>query len=175
MSNVMLDLETMGTDANSAIIAIGAVKFGSTSINEEFYVNVELDSCVRSGLVINPDTVMWWMGQSDEARAVFKKSNVRLFQALTDFSKFIGAGNTSKVKLWGNGSDFDNVILANAYRAVNLDMPWKFYNNRCYRTMKNMFSGIEMERTGTHHNAVDDAKSQALHLIKIMNAIAKKG
>jgi hypothetical protein len=171
----MVDLETMGTAANSAIIAIGAVKFAGTGIKDEFYVNVELDSCVRSGLVIDPGTVMWWMGQSDEARKAFKKDNVRLFQALTDFAKFIGAANTASVKLWGNGSDFDNVILANAYRAINLDLPWKFYNNRCYRTMKGMFPGIKMERKGVYHNALDDAKSQAEHLIRILNAISKRG
>jgi exodeoxyribonuclease VIII len=175
MTNIMTDLETMGTAANSAVIAIGAVKFGGTGIKEEFYVNVELDSCVRSGLVIDPGTVMWWMDQSDEARKVFKKNNVRLFQALTDFSKFVGSANVAKVKMWGNGSDFDNVILANAYRAINLDLPWKYYNNRCYRTMAKMFPGIKMERSGTHHNALDDAKSQAEHLIRILNAIGKRG
>lgn len=175
MSNVMIDLETMGNVSDSAIISIGAVKFGGTGINEEFYVNVELDSCMRSGLTVNADTIMWWMGQSDQARAAFKKGNVRLFQALTDLSKFIGSSEKAKVKVWGNGSDFDNVILANAYRSVNLDLPWKFYNNRCYRTMKGMFSGIAMDRSGTHHNALDDAKSQAEHLIRIMNVIAKKG
>jgi inhibitor of KinA sporulation pathway (predicted exonuclease) len=30
---------------------------------------------------------------------------------------------------------------------------------------------IKLERVGTHHNALDDAKSQALHLMKILEAL----
>jgi len=37
--------------------------------------------------------------------------------------------------------------------------------------MKNMFSGVNMKREGIHHNALDDAKSQALHLIEIVNVL----
>jgi inhibitor of KinA sporulation pathway (predicted exonuclease) len=29
---------------------------------------------------------------------------------------------------------------------------------------------VTLERTGTHHHALDDARFQALHLMKILNA-----
>ena len=40
-----------------------------------------------------------------------------------------------------------------------------------YRTLKNLLPYIEMERVGEHHNALDDAKSQALHAIKLLKEL----
>jgi len=172
MKNVMIDLETMGTDSNSAIIALGAVEFGSAGLGEEFYSTIALSSSTHYGLKINPDTIMWWMQQSDEARGAFKREGDSLFNVLNKFITFLSAN--PDVKVWGCGSDFDNVILANAYKAVNLAAPWKFYNNRCYRTMKGLFNKIPIDRIGAHHNALDDAKSQAEHLVRIFGSIAGK-
>jgi exodeoxyribonuclease VIII len=111
------------------------------------------------------------MGQSDKARAVFKDKGKPLAEVLNAFTKFIGIENVGQVKLWGNGANFDNVILVNAYRRTGIKAPWQFYNDRCYRTIKSMFKRIEMERSGTHHNALDDAKSQADHLVRILTTI----
>lgn len=171
MSNFMVDLETLGTKPGSVIIAIGATKFTSKGIHEEFYKVIDLDSCVKCGLTIDPCTVQWWMGQSDDARKLFAEKGDSLFNVLSEFSKFIGLGESERkiAKIWGNGSDFDNVLLAQAYAAVNLETPWRFYNNRCYRTMKNLYPTVKFERSGTAHNALDDAKSQTEHLIKILN------
>jgi hypothetical protein len=95
---------------------------------------------------------------------------VHLAEALREFSKFIEFTGGRDILLWGNGAAFDNVILASAYRALRLTPPWKFYNDRCYRTMKAAYSDVKMPRTGTHHNALDDAISQANHLIEIWKA-----
>ena len=67
-----------------------------------------------------------------------------------------------------NGAAFDNVILASAYRRNGTRQPWQFLNDRCYRTMKAQYPAVKMQRNGTHHNAVDDAESQARHLIAMM-------
>jgi DNA polymerase III epsilon subunit-like protein len=171
MSNIMVDLETMGNGSTAAIVAIGAVKFSAKGLGlEEFYEVIDLNSSVQAGLTIDPDTLMWWMKQSDEARKALTGKNVPLFKALKEFSRFVG--NSGEAKIWGNGASFDNPILANAYRAVNLEQPWRFWNDRCYRTVKSLLgNGIPMERVGDHHNALDDAKSQALHLIKILTLV----
>ena len=71
------------------------------------------------------------------------------------------------VRLWGNGASFDNAILSTAYELCELEtvQPWRFYNDRCYRTVKSLYPEVAMVRTGTYHNALDDAESQALHLL----------
>lgn len=164
MNNVMLDLETMGNTSNAAIIAIGAVRFDK-AVTDRFYKVVNLQSCVEVGLDIEPSTVMWWMQQSAEARGKFAVEAIGLNEALRSFADWVG----DDAVVWGNGAAFDNVILANAYRKSRLPLPWKFYNDRCYRTVKNLHPEIELERVGTYHCAVDDAESQAQHLIRILN------
>lgn len=164
MNNIMLDLETMGNGSNAAIIAIGAVQFDET-VKAKFYCTVDLSDCVKNGLEIDPDTVMWWMRQSDDARKQFETPDYDLVAALDAFREWAGDDPI----IWGNGADFDNAILANAYKKVGQVPPWKFWNNRCYRTVKNLNRDIKMERIGTYHKAVDDAESQAKHLLRILS------
>ena len=183
MSNIMIDLETMGNESNAAIVSIGAVKFSSEGLGEEFYAVVDLGSSMLAGGVVNPDTLKWWLGQSDEARGQLTRNDaVSLLSALQDFTKFVrpeppvGLSNEisedSEAKIWGNGAAFDNVILGNAFDSVNLKRPWNFWNDRCYRTIYNTFdspSGYEPPKVA--HNALADAKAQAAHLVKIVRTI----
>lgn len=172
MQHVMVDLETMGNSSNCAIISIGAVQFDprGSELGAEFYEIVSLESCQKAGLVIDPSTVMWWMQQSEEARAQFNRAGkVDLPVALDMFSVWF-KGNGC-VYLWGNGSDFDNVIMVNAYKACGIECPWKFWNHRCYRTLKSENKGVPMKRQGTYHSAIDDAKSQAVHLQEIYKSL----
>lgn len=166
MLDVMIDLETLGKRGNSVILSIGAVKFNGDGLGDEFYMVVDPQSCIAAGLEMDVSTIMWWMKQSDEARAAFEREGARLPSVLTAFSRFIqDGGNAGDTRVWGNGASFDNPILGNAYHKCGMEQPWKFWNDRCYRTVKSQFPDSPMPRTGTHHNALDDAKSQAQHLI----------
>lgn len=170
-NNIMVDIETLSTKPHAAIISIGAVLFDAQTISEKtFYMNISAASNEEWGRDISQSTQNWWAKQSAEAKAHLQTpapKNIGL--ALIKFSRFIAKHTDPKtVKLWGNGSDFDNVILATACRTVGIEAPWKFYNNRCYRTVKNLAPSIKIERTGTHHNALHDAQSQAQHLQQVM-------
>ena len=168
MTHCMLDLETMGNGNRAAIIAIGAVIFDESGVKDEgFYAQVSLDSSVAHGLEMDTSTVLWWLGQSDEARAAFKGNEAAwpLGQTLYEFKNWLEGFHN--VQMWGNGAAFDNTILSAAYRKCDMEQPWKFWNDRCYRTMKSLFPDVKCERFGTHHNALDDARTQAWHLIEI--------
>jgi hypothetical protein len=163
--HVMLDLETFGTGNNAAIASIGAVKFNADEILDEFHVGVDVESCTNLGLKMDASTVMWWLDpERAEARAaLLALERVDLASALLGFSEWFG----DEKPLWGNGSTFDNIILRSAYTAAGMVYPAKFWNDQCYRTVKYRYPGIEMVREGTHHDACDDARSQAKHLQKI--------
>lgn len=170
MKDIMLDLETMGVKPYSPIVAIGAVLFDpkSDQIGETFYQLIDLQSCEDAGLKICADTVLWWLRQSDAARGQLCNPSLErtsLKNALLDFSMWVPEG----AKVWGNGSDFDNVILESAYEVCGQKVPWNYWNNRCYRTVKNLKPSVEIVREGVHHNALDDAISQAKHLQRILN------
>lgn len=166
MKNVMLDLETLGTRPGCKIIAIGAVEFNPEGLGAEFYAAVQLTG--QDELSMEPGTIAWWLQQSDEARASLFASPVPLDRALNDFGSFLVGLDDDGITLWGNGADFDNAILATAYAAKKLEQPWKFYRNRCYRTLKGLVPDLKAVHTGTHHQALDDAKMQALHAVQLL-------
>jgi DNA polymerase III epsilon subunit-like protein len=173
MKHLMIDLETLGTTPGCVILSIGAVYFDSNgSLGDEFYKVIHRASCVEAGLHEDPDTLAWWNRQSVEACQVLRDAELdggaTLAKVLSEFSDF--CKRDTKVKAWGNGADFDNAILNVAYKAVNVKQGYTAYSGRCYRTVKNLFKGPKLERVGTYHNALDDAKSQALHLMEIMRA-----
>lgn len=170
MNNVMLDLETLSTDPDGFICAIGAVAFDANDVGDTFYAVVK--SPEGNGR-IDAATVFWWLSQSKEAQNAFRDDNPQLYpnisQALIDFTLWC---NLHRVKfVWGNGAAFDNVMLSQAYRRTGLKQPWPFWGDMCYRTIKNLHGrpGNTPTREGTHHNALDDAAYQAQHLIA-MNA-----
>ena len=172
MLDVMLDLETMGNGPRAAILAIGAVAFDQKTsiVGERFYQTVDLETSVAAGGEIDASTVLWWMQQSEAARSEFSRKGEHISKSLLAFKTWMSNfGASDLIRVWGNGAAFDNVILSSAYKAANIQKPWEFWNDRCYRTIKEQRPDIVMKRVGHHHKAVDDAESQALHLIELLS------
>ena len=162
----MLDLETLSARSNAGIIAIGAAVFSETEVfPNSYYVTVDPESCEKVGLDVSASTFVWWMQQSEEARAQFKTKGLPLHTALEGFTNWCLDNNVDEV--WGNGADFDCVILGNAYDACGMKKPWSYSKNRCFRTLysrvpKNVREELWAKHAiGTHHNARDDALRQA--------------
>ena len=175
---VMVDLETLGTRPGCAILSIGAVFFSASQPEwkgSTFYAPINRLSCLAAGLTEDPDTVEWWRRQGATARQVLADADLGatppLAFVLNAFSTWLELHCDSGVQIWGNGADFDNVILEAAYVSAKLPRPWGPYNGRCYRTLKALHTKEKIVRSGTHHNALDDAVSQAEHAVRILKAL----
>lgn len=162
--HVMVDLETWGTGNDAVIVSIGACKFDRDTIIDRFHTAIDPGSCQAYGLTINADTILWWMDpDQDEARRNWlAQERVELASALIGFQMWLASSGILAV--WGNGSTFDNVILRSAFAATGQQYPVRFWQDMCYRTMKQLTPNCPLVREGTHHNALDDAVSQAKHL-----------
>lgn len=170
--NNMLDLETANNTPDSAILSIGAVHFDTEHVSQnEFYCTIKPGSAIMHGSM-GMSTIQWWMQQQDEARRVWNEPEaVNLDVALMRFSEWVKGWKMGHENLlWGNGSDFDNVILAHAYARIGMKPPWSFRNNRCFRTLKGFFHAdvasalykkYDTGENGVKHNAVYDARLQA--------------
>ena len=174
MKSIMIDNETLGTTADSVILSIGAVKFdlATGKIDDEgFYVSISVDSNMEMGRRISEDTLMWWLKQPAAAQQVFFEPKETLRTALELLSDWIG---TDDYEVWSNGADFDIPMLAHAYTQHSIEVPWKFWNARCFRTWKNLPGARSVklsDAVGIKHNALADAMSQAQALIEIHKAL----
>ena len=159
---VMLDLETFGNGSNAMIVAIGACDF---KLDNKFYAVI---NPAESTGDIDASTVVWWLSQNEAARSALAGSRESLHSALVKLTAWL-QNRGEDVCVWGNGATFDNVILANAYKRHKLPAPWKFWNDRCFRTLKSLHPPVEPPvRDGTHHNALDDAVFQVQYARKIL-------
>lgn len=176
----MHDLETRGTTPGCAIVSVGLIGFDPFAervddifVDEGFYTVVTLESNIDAFLHIDKSTNDWWAKQTPGARVALDqhKANVgwTLSETLQGMVDYVGTHVSPRNALmWGNGADFDNPIVAVAARMVGFKLPWQ-WGNRCYRTIKNLHEvfGTEFavpKKVGTvAHNALADAKDQALH------------
>ena len=140
-NDIMLDIETLSTRPNASILSIGALRFNrkgpTPPLNkmDQFYVRIDRKSCDDLGMDVDPKTVEWWDKQEDYVKKEALDSGddrISIKEALEMLTCWIGNGNTMA---WGNGDDFDCVILGEAYKAVGLTPPWKFWNTRDVRTV----------------------------------------
>lgn len=162
MSNIMLDLETLGTKPGSIILSIGACTFNPRSEGYvyQFYRNIDPNDSVMKGLTTDPATVKWWSEQAIEAQEALKHDRIPLTQALEEFADWFTACSGEQV--WCQGLTFDIPLLEAAYNIVGLPVPWKFWNGRDTRTVYDVcgFDLRSVTREGTYHNALDDCKHQ---------------
>jgi DNA polymerase III epsilon subunit-like protein len=171
----MVDIETLSTADNATILSIGCVAFNGQGVSPNaFYARINPADAAQYGH-IDVNTVMWWMQQPEEARKELytKSGTVKLEVALQGLLNFIEktCGSVDRAHVWGNSPSFDCVKLRSAYKAVGLSRKlWKYYSERDMRTMKELFKDVDFkaEDGNVKHNAVQDARNQALHLIKIL-------
>ena len=178
-TDCMIDLETLGTKPGCVILSIGAVLFDldTGEIGDTFYSPISKSSCLIHGLTIDPVTVEWWARRDNtDAYAVIADANSPcappLMCVLASFSEWLIMHSVSRAdrRIWGNGAAFDQPILAEAYRLAGIQLPWVFWNEMCFRTIKNLRPDIPMEKSGVQHNALADAQQQTIHLIKLLTS-----
>lgn len=176
MKHIMLDLESLGTTASAVILSIGAVRFDleSDKVDDDgFYASITIESNQDYGRRIQEDTLLWWLKQPAAAQQVFYEEKTTLSEALVDLSDWIGADDHY---VWSNGADFDLPMVAHAYSQVGIEVPWKFWNSRCFRTYKNLpgAKDIRVPAIGVKHNALSDAYQQAQTVQAIHKALFSK-
>ena len=68
--DLMIDTETAGLPPTGALLSIGAVFFDikTQTLGPTFLRTINRATAVRDGGTLTPSTILWWLGQSDEAR-----------------------------------------------------------------------------------------------------------
>ena len=180
-NHVMIDLETMSTHPDTAIVSIGAVVFDPRAnlvTDKTFYQELDWESQdFEYDRVISKDTQEWWTKQSKTARKALNGTK-DLKESLEEFIEWIMQVCPDDVKVWGNGPNFDIAILESAFRVTALNPPWRFWNVRCCRTIKDMFNatrgGLGGRSGAPSHDALEDAQRQAVEVCKYWRILCSK-
>jgi hypothetical protein len=176
MKQIMIDLETLGTTADAVILSIGAVKFDLATgklDDDGFYRSVSVESNLALKRRISEDTLIWWLKQEPAAQKVFREAKETLGTALEELQDWI---DRDDYEMWSNGADFDLPMLSHAFTQLEMQIPWKFWNQKCFRTFKGLpgAKAVMPPMSGTAHNALADAVYQAEAAIVIQQALFGK-
>ena len=183
--DVMIDLETIGQQSDAGMATIAAIEFDRDkdvlsltdgrypesvdelhSIFNCFYVRVKLKSLAQAGFNWSKETTEWWLAQDPEVRfeALDAKPRTMVNQALYDFYHWYPMGGVA----WSHGASFDLVIMRNGLERFEMTTPWKFWDERCTRTLYDL-AGLDGQtqkqmRGNNHHHALFDCYDQIVML-----------
>ncbi|MFM5440155.1 3'-5' exonuclease [Aeromonas enteropelogenes] len=182
----VVDIETLGKGADAVIGSIGVVIVDVTRLQaiDEFYCRIDL----AQGRQRDDDTLAFWEQQKAESPAAWEEmfgnaGRLFLVDALQALSNFLSRhfSKAAAVELMGNGSEFDNVLLADAYRQWGVEQPWWFRGNQSLRTavwMGRVLLGVDPKYQllfdGVRHHALHDARHEAAYLIAILKAFRER-
>lgn len=178
-AHVEIDLETLGTVPGSVILSIGAVVFDPTKnvencLGKEFYCVVSRADSMRLGLSVSPDTLAWWERQTPEARQVLTDADdLEKSDLVSDALSMLADWLPPNAYIWSNGANFDQPLLSVAYDKLGRETPWKFWNSRCHRTILGLHPNAKAlaPRNLMAHNALEDAKTQAKHVVAVARGL----
>ena len=168
----MLDLESLGTRPDCAILTLGAVKFDPftpDAFGSSLYFRIDVDEQLANGREIQEDTLAWWAKQADDVReeALGTEGRVSLETMYKDLNRFcVGIEN-----IWCQGPAFDIVILENIYRQMGWPTPWQFWQIRDSRTLFGVHGDPREKGKAGLHNALEDCISQAQGVQEIYRSL----
>lgn len=174
-TDLMIDLETLSTRTDAVMLSVGAVLFTADQDEhgyprKQFYQKPSIESQNKVGLHIEPNTLRWWLKQSNEARAEFDMDDNKLQpiqELLMSLTQFIWDNKPRRI--WSHGATFDIPILAMAYAKCRMECPFKYWDGRDTRTLFELLGeprggnldGLLKPKGVTAHNAVVDCINQA--------------
>jgi len=181
IDEVMIDIETTSTENNAMILTIGAIKFNRLNTNkklnemESFYKRVFIPFDDEEDFDVSNKTIEWWSTQNEDAfyEAFANPDRIQLENALEKLKDFIPTDSL----VWANSPQFDCVILENAFRYYNIDIPWSFWNLRDLRTIMDVSSMkhndfIHLKKCD--HNSLHDCHYQISVVKECYNRILRK-
>jgi exodeoxyribonuclease VIII len=177
MKHAMVDLETLGTTVDSVFLSVAAIQFdfNTGEKGDIFNMNIKLDDALKHGRKVQADTVHWWLTQQPATMQKMFERSQPLACVLGALKNFIESNGI--VYTWGNPASFDLGMLIHAYNQLGIEAPWKYYNERCYRTMKSLFE-LPMERldvgNSEAHNPMADCNYQIDNLCAIWGTLKKR-
>lgn len=191
--HIILDLETLSLEPNAHIIQIGAVFYHKSidDFEEKYGFNEYIDPTVASHYCrhVDDSTLAWWDVQAPEVRKQVFSGTQTPKQAVEKFLlwaqtciKEVGSGTLKDVKWWGNGPEFDCVVLNDLVQWLGFT-ELNFRNYHSVRTAEAFLPSQSKDMLLTSiqhtnpeakpHDAFQDAQWQAMNVIAFLELLAQ--
>jgi hypothetical protein len=176
--DIMTDIETLGTKADSTIIQISAIAFDiKTGMYISIFNQIADVSKNENPINVTGGTLQWWMNTNKELfNELLNGGDDSSEEVLRNFHKwitrFINPVNGNKdIYLWGNGILFDNKMIQHQMESLGLKYPIHYKNDRDVRTLleltsaktglsESVIKAWHTKDNEVEHNALDDVKFQ---------------
>lgn len=163
-THAMIDIETLGTEPDSVVLSVGAVKFDPFQLTDPHAKTLwrpEIDAQSNAGRSVLDDTLQWWAKQpqhiQDEAFDEHGRITLSLFMA--DLNKYLVGVD----KIWCQGPQFDMVILENFFDNFGHHKNWFYWQiSDCRTLFKLMPRDPRKDIQQDLHNALEDSRWQAV-------------
>ena len=179
-TDIMVDVETTGTDLRTAaIIQLSAIMF-NLSTGE---IGPEFDACLRVPLSDNyiwdTQTLTWWLRDTNR-KSVFEGITARMEDPRDVIYSFIrwNRVNGSPTHFWSKPSHFDYNLLSKYFKDYGFENPFKYWKAR---DMRSYMLGLVFPdplpdlrlNSSDAHNALADVRFQINELIKLTKETRK--
>lgn len=168
--HLSIDLETAGTLVDSQILSIGLAMFDlkTGEIGNTLYLPIFLKNDWPINATIG--TIKFWTKQAIHnpyaLKGLFEYEEnpdaVYIEKALEMIQDFCNENKPETV--WANGTKFDLGMLEYQFHKHDYEVPWFHNTDRCMRTLRQFAGNLNIECSGTSHNALDDAIWQAKYI-----------
>jgi len=165
--HILIDIEALGLRPGSAIIEIAAVEFWpDRGFGTHFEAMVEPQAPFTADL----ETLAWHAEKGTWPREAAEGTH-SIGAALASLEGWIG-GLGEVEAFWAWGATYDFPLLTAAYDFAGFAEPWRYYEQRCARTLWQTAFG--KRRHGKRpHSALADAKAAAFDLMEAMAALGE--
>lgn len=178
ITDLMLDVETLGTHGKFVVLEIALVPFNIEGTNGNsltpFNENINIEEQLNKGFDIDVDTMKWWLS-SERIKTLgsnLSKPRNSIRAAITDLHAYIIKFENLK-RVWATASlDYQAIDLLSA--EANLPNPIPYQKRWCARTLREMYflkSGVETYAKDNNHSAVDDCKNQIKYITEQFNEL----
>lgn len=136
---IMVDIETLSTRRDAAIIAVAAVEFDVNRVYNSYIGYVDPKKALGHQSV---STLAFWENQSPKVKAKVWNGTDTTETILNNLRTWM-TGERCKMEVWANSPSFDLVILESSYEAINSITPFIFYKQRDMRTLLGLVDEIK--------------------------------
>ena len=132
MTDLMLDIETLGTGTRGLITQIGACYFDryTGEIGDKFCENIRIQDSLNNNFEVDEGAIKFWLEQDKKIIKLMLKDAQDIRKVLEHFKQFYKKGTMA----WSHAT-FDFPILTNAYHLLKIRQPIPYKKMRDIRTL----------------------------------------